>query len=465
MIAAHAEAPRVSVLVPARGATTGATTGANGTSPRSAMALGARLMVLGPLVAIAGGRWGSYVGVAGLQVFLADALVVAGLALLLLDLARHGSVAGIPRSPLVVRVASALVVIALLVGLTRAEGSPLTVARDALPFVYLALAPVFLRAAWVVGADRLVRWLTWAAGFHTLWFSAVVFGALKPIAVPLAGIPVFTTRGDFDGLVCGIAIATMVAQPRIPAVMRIGVSALSAAAVLAHGSRAGLVAAVLVVAVTVLASRPFRDERRGPVRLAAIFLALPVMGAGLVVAAGASVGWARGLERLLAGPAVEGTSNTTSARVDAWEAILRHVGADPWSRWLGDGFGSDFVAASGALRHLSGDASVRQAHSFVVGWIALLGLAGAALAFAALAALLIRSLSRLRTGRAARLGGAIQAGTLFAAAVGVILESPFGYMTAVLAVALAFVGAGRPAAPPGDATAAHTPRSAVAHDA
>ena len=48
----------------------------------------------------------------------------------------------------------------------------------------------------------------------------------------------------------------------------------SAAAVMAHGSRAGLVAAVLVVAVTVVGVRPFRDERLGPVRLAAVFLAV-----------------------------------------------------------------------------------------------------------------------------------------------------------------------------------------------
>ncbi|BDZ62049.1 O-antigen ligase family protein [Demequina sediminis] len=406
-------------------------------APRTALHAGAALIIAGPLVAVAGGRWGSYIGIPGTPVFLADLLVIAGLALFALDSARHGSVPGVARSPRVLRTAATLWVGALALGVMRGTGDLLAV-RDALPFAYLALTPVLVRAVRIVGRGRVLRWVTAAAAVHSVWFGAAVFGVLPEISMPLAGIPVFTTRGDFDGLVCGIAIATMLAARRVPLAVRLGIIVLSAAAVMAHGSRAGLVAALLVVAVTVVGARPFRDERLGPVRLAAVFLALPMLLAAFVVAARSSAGWARGFERLVAGPAVEGSSNTTSARVDAWESIVAHVASDPWSRWLGEGFGSSFVADSGALVHLSGDAAVRQAHSFVIGWFAMLGIVGATLALSAVAAVLIASLRRVRTARAARIGAAIQVGLLFAALVGVILESPFGYMTYALAVALTF---------------------------
>ena len=406
-------------------------------APRTALHAGAVMIVAGPLVAVAGGRWGSYLGIPGTPLFLADLLVLAGLALFTLDAARHGPASHIARTPWVLRVAATLWVGALALGVMRGTGDLLAV-RDALPFVYLALTPLILRAVRIVGRGRALRWVTAAAAIHSVWFGAAVFGVLPEVSMPLAGIPIFTTRGDFDGLVCGIAIATMLAARRVPLAVRVGVVALSAAAVMAHGSRAGLVAAVLVVAVTVVGARPFRDERLGPVRLAAVFLALPVLVAAFVVAARSQVGWARGFERLVAGPAVEGSSNTTSARVDAWESIVAHVARDPWSRWLGEGFGSSFVADSGALVHLSGDAAVRQAHSFVIGWFAMLGIVGAALALGAVVVVLIASLRRVRSTRAARIGAAIQVGLLFAALVGVILESPFGYMTYALAVALTF---------------------------
>ncbi|WP_296667355.1 O-antigen ligase family protein [Demequina sp.] len=405
-----------------------------------ALRVGAALMVAGPLVAVAGGRWGTYIGVPGAPVFLTDALVVVGLLIIGLDRARNSAELRLPRTPVPVAAGAVLMAVVGVLGLVRGGAPDLFAIRDALPFVYLALTPVFVLAVRVVGVARVLRGLMVASVIHTFWYAAVEFGVVREFALPIVGVPVFTSRGDFDGLVGGIAIATVTVLSRAPIPWRLLVVAAAVSAQLVQGSRAGLVAMLIVAGAVAIASRPFRDERLGPVRLAAVFAALPVLAAGIIVAAQSS-GWARALERLFAGSIESGSSNTTSARIDAWDRIITYVGHDAPARWFGKGFGSSFIVDSGAVEYLSGSSSVRQAHSFLVGWYALVGGIGLTLALIAFALFLLPPVRRMRRDPGARFGAAIQMGVLFAAAVGVIMESPFGYLLFVLAVGLSYAEA------------------------
>lgn len=411
-----------------------------------ALRLGARLLIAAPLVAIAGGRWGTYIGLEPL--FLTDLLVALGLALLAFDRAANGAEVRLPRAPGVVRAASVIMAAVALMGLVRGGIPDLFAVRDALPFIYLAMAPAFVLAVRVIGLSKVLRAVLWTSVFHTLWYAAAVFGVLPEITLPLVGIPAFTARGDFDGFVCGVAIAAVMVVSRAPLPWRLLIVALAVGGQLAQGSRAGLVSMLIVVGAVALATRPFRDERLGPLRLAAVFVALPAAAGALMVATQSS-GWWRGLERLIAGTVDTEASNTTSARIDAWNQIGDYVARSTQSEAFGLGFGSNFVQASGAVAHLSGSTSVRQAHSFIVGWYALVGAVGLTAVLIAFAMLVGHAVRRMRRDPGARFGAAMQLGLLFAAAVGVILESPFGYLSYLLAVGLA--SGTRPVAPVPDA--------------
>lgn len=152
--------------------------------------------------------------------------------------------------------------------------------------------------------------------------------------------------------------------------------------------------------------------------------------------------WMRALTRIFSSGSSEQASaqNTWQARISAWDLLIQFTLSSPERAVWGSGAGSHPILASGALPYLSGNEAVRAAHNFVVTWFALFGLIGVIVTVAVLLYWFLRGLSNARALRGdAGVGIALACGVAVAGTAGVILESPFGYMTFVFGLTLSMV--------------------------
>lgn len=397
-----------------------------------------KIIVLGCLVGVAFGRWGSYLGVPGTPLYAADLLIMSGFALLVLSYLAGTSTMRI-RTPPLLTLSALLMLMVLAVGILGAPEFSIYTFRDAAPFVYLSLLPGFYHAVRILGRGSTFRWIRNAAIVHLIWYLPAAMGVLPEIAVPFAGVPAFSTRGDFDLLVSGIALAALHIDERLHFTVRVPLMGLAMLSILLGGSRAGLFAALAVYLVTLLTRKSGLGTRRRMHRLGLLLVAsAPAMVAGVFLLSNPPR-WAAGFIRLVPNQSAQYQSgqNTWQARLDAWALVIHYV-LDSWKTlWFGYGFGSNPVAASGALRYLSGDPTVRAAHNVAVTWVALTGVVGLSLVIGALI-LIFAQVVKLRREPAEKLkplGLGLAFGILVSASAGVILESPFGYLAFVLALA------------------------------
>lgn len=398
------------------------------------------LVVLGLLVPIAGGRWGSYLSVPATPLFLADILFLSGVALHILRWVEgRSSYAPVPRALVTGSVVLALT--ATLATVLSISSPSILIARDAAPFVYLAAAPVVFRAITDLTPEKAVGFLRIACGVHAVWFALATFRLLPPAPLPfLSDLPLFTTRGDFDLIICGLTALVFATSRTSGTGTRILFVLLSVTSLFAGGSRAGLAAGLVVLVIGVIFWRP-RGAPISPLAVAtgAFFVAAALPA--LVLVSERPPEWMRGLSRILdVGSAEQATAeNTWLARTYAWETITNFVLSEPARTWWGTGFGSQPVLESGAVAFLSGDPAVRAAHNFLVTWLAFLGVAGLICIVFALAVWLLAAAKHAYLARGdSGIGFALALGLLLAGLGGVILESPFGYMSFVFAIALAY---------------------------
>ena len=417
---------------------------------------GAHLIVLGPLVSIAFGRWGSYLKIPGLPLFFADLAVMIGIVLLLLGADERLSGVRRPHqrsqfrdsySPAsMVALGSIMSICCVILGLTFGAGLQLFTIRDAMPFVYFALVPAFVYALQIIGSARLIEWLSNALIIHTIWVFPVMIGVLNPVQIPIiGGTAAFTTRGDYDIFLCGLAIAVVICDRRIGAFFTCAIVLANVIPMVLSGSRSGAIAGLIVVLVISVLRRPFSKPVIGPVRLAATSAAAAIALPFVVIYAQKPPTWAVGIQKLLprGSDTYESGQNTWNARVYAWGRLVNYTTDEPTRKYFGSGFGANPVRESGALQFLSGDPQVRAGHNVFVTWFSFLGVVGLIVAILALTCFAAASFAAgkpivLMT----TLGRAMMAGILLTAIVGVILESPFGYMTFTLASAMAIARPG-----------------------
>lgn len=393
------------------------------------------LIVIGALFPVAGGRWGSYVGISSLSLYASDLLILLGVAGVVLSRLRHGS--SIPMRKRWVTVLSTVV---LAVGLIGSSGFNVNVARDAAPFLYFLLTPFFVIAVENFGRDRIMNWFGWASLLHLAWYLPASLGLLTPVSIPaIAGIPLFTRRGDFDTIIVAVTCIWIFWKAGVPFFLRLLVAVTAIAVVLLQGSRAGLLSAALIVAAYLIFARPWSRPRVGPYVVIAGSLSVGAIAASLLLVRELP-SWALGIDRLLGesdSAAARGAQNTANARFAAWDLIWQHANNDAGSLLFGYGFGSNFIIESGAVAHLSGHESVRQAHNFFYTWLGLVGMVGAVLAMTMIALMLVDA-ARSSMGDPVRsLAFAVTSAVVLASFVGVILESPFGYQTFLLGFAIA----------------------------
>lgn len=411
--------------------------------PRTEL-LAARLALIGLLVPVAGGRWGSYLSVPGTPVYVADVLCGLGIAGLVLARVRvsPGPYPFVRRRtpPVIIGGSVALMAIILFQVLINTSQSSTLVTRDAVPIIYLSLLPFFWRAAQLLGEPTVRRLVEIACLAHTAWFGLAVFRVLPPIALPsIADVAIFTTRGDFDLLIAALSVVVFASSRRSSPGLKFILVGIALASFFAGGSRAGLFAGALLILIGLAYNRPSGTGIDGKWVAAGAFAF-----AGLAPVASLLLDnpptWMRALTRLLDfGSAEQATAaNTWNARLMAWDRVWRYTAETPERLWIGSGLGQQPVLESGAVVFLSGDPAVRAAHNFLITWVAFFGISGIAIIGATLVAWTLWSIARARRARSfSALGAGLASSVIVAGLGGVLLESPFGYMSLILGLSIA----------------------------
>lgn len=382
---------------------------------------------------LATSKWGSYLPT-GSPPFVAD----LGFAVLLgdrvLGAAAHRGFR-VPKDSWLCLVAAAL--FALSAGWFVLGPWSVTSVRDAAPYLYVVL--VFLVCPpTAAGAARLDRVITAALVFHAAWCTGSLLVPGLVDAMPKLGgaLPLFITRGDFDGMVsgllAGIALYRVLAGRGVA--LNLALFGWSVGLTLALGSRGGLLSLVGAIAVGGLLGRRRRDG--GPkARRWAVALLLLVVPAALPLAA-----QGQAFERLSASVTnlwrptsdVAGAEGTANARYETWGVLTDWISQDPVRDAVGVGFGPNFLVDSRADVTLFGGGidAVRSPHNYLIGTWARLGLLGLATAVGLtlagwrLAWLVARGTGDL--GDVDLLAVLLAVTMPLVAFVGVVLESPFG---------------------------------------
>jgi O-antigen ligase len=385
-------------------------------------------------------RWGSYIGYPPL--FLTDLLIAGAV---WTAIVRSLGTDPLTRGPRFPAAYFALLLWVLIQGVASLDGrAPLVDwARDLAPYAYAGLA--ILSASSLTRASEATRERTWwwvkaALAFHAVWMlpqAPGVDGALTQTGygdLPFVGVPVGVVRPDVDGMILAITAALLLrgflrGRASWPLLRLLGFAACSAGALIMY-SRAALIAYVVVIAVTLYLN--VRVSRR-VVRTGAVAVAvLLVLGAAVVLpstTAGQRILSTVGSEEATtpSGSAL----GTQQARVDAWRGVWAWSGESTERRWLGGGFGNDFVTQAGVASILEGTQyeNVRSPHNFLVGTVARLGLIGAGLfVLVWLSALMVIRRQQVAIGAdpLATTAALLVVTLPVIAMIGVVLEGPYG---------------------------------------
>lgn len=384
------------------------------------------------LLPIATGRWGSYIGLVGGNVYICDVLLAVGIFGLARKIMHHPN--SIPRRTLL---GASILGIYILAELLAGDGRLALRLRDLAPFLYLTAIPVFTQAVSSSSKAKVIRSLWLALWIHAGWAVPASFGLLDPAALPASifGVSAFLLRKDYDGpvLIAGalFALAARNSQTRVRGALPLAIVSLAPIPVL--GSRATVLGAISVFAyLTLLQFRFLIRLLVAPVTVITLSLLL----SGLLLAAIVvpySVTSNLLAQRLGMGgdsSAAIGAEGTTFGRRMAWKLVWESAVQDRDHLLFGWGPGAEILRDSGALKYLSGDPTVRAPHNGFLHLFARYGISGCLIWLGCLLLLLPAPHPRPpppEMKMALRLlGGSMAAGLIAAATVGVILESPFG---------------------------------------
>lgn len=392
---------------------------------------------------LAGTRWGSYIGMNGL--YLTDVLVAGAVIHHVLNLSgqkRIDPTGYMPRTtpgPLYVLFFT-YVAVRLAASFDQFGSAWL---RDAVPFVYIGLG--LLSASAIARSSERTRVLTmrvlWIALlFHLAWTTAVLtLGVINPASMPRfpgAEVTIGTIRPDIDCAVLGITAALLIRKiiRREHTLVSAGLLVLSLLAISGNGTRGGFAAVGVAIALAFILIF-FAASARSFKRPAVVFCVVAT-----IIGASAYLPTTEAGQRLIAtiNPsaatdhrAAAQAQGTARARDLSWDMVTDWTNETPTRRIFGAGAGPDFISESGARNILQGTqyTGVRSPHNWFIGLYARMGLVGLILAVLVLIAT-VRSIwvHRARIGREELLftSAITFAAILPIAAVGVVLESPFG---------------------------------------
>lgn len=393
-----------------------------GPGPIPALATWAgRLLLTALFLDLAGTKWASYLPTPIAGLYLPDGILACSALLAFLAWVSGYPVRRFSSAVLASACASAYVMLRIADTLGRGPDPNALWIRDMAPFLYLTLLPPLVVAAQTIPFSALLRTVRLATACMGLVVASGFVGLLAPIDIGTE-LPLFSLRPDVDSTVLGIGVLAFggwgpAGQPRR------WVQAVLVLLVATNYSRAGLVAALLCVAVAVA------RERRT--------LSFPWM-VGTALVAWGFIGmvvllWPTGAAVPIAAPEALSrlaTSNleggTTGARLAAWETLMNYT-LDNGDLLSGAGPSAEPLITSGAVAHLSGAEDVRAPHNWLIGAVAYHGFVGLLSWLLAFARVLLPR--NLRGGRLLPAAGITA--YITASLFGVVVESPFGSLPMV----------------------------------
>ena len=391
---------------------------------------------------LAATRWGSYLAIPGVHIYVSEWFIIAAVAVLLATGAVVAAVRRVvtSRQPLVwgmVALATWSVIRLMASGVPTMTGL-----RDFAPYGY-SICGLIVFALPLRETSRWRAAVVIALVFHAAWMTFSWRAPLTAAEFPALGQTQWLAiRYDVDSAVAGVAagLAILYLPGRLSqwprALALLAFAAWNAVLAVYSTSRSGLLACVTVMGFSAaargLAAVRLTQQRQRPLFAAA--------GAVVVVAGIAAALASPGGQRLIeTGTAGTGSHGTTHAREVVYDKVTHYITAKPARIAVGVGFGPDFLSTSHAAFYLEGTEyhGVRSPHDYELGtwartgvvgllitlWLAVFGIAAA-----------WRQLRRSRGSLWMDMSALIAIAMPLVGAFGVVLESPFGaipYFTAL----------------------------------
>lgn len=398
-------------------------------SRRTCQAIAGTMAVI---LLLAGGRWVSHVAIG--PVYITDVLLAAAVLHMVCSrlLAKHHSSSNHGPGVLV-----GLVVLAALVRVFTSEGEALLIARDAAPFVYVAVAYLSARGYLLASEPdrrRTARLVHGALVIHLCWVACVVLvpGLSSALRLFWSG-PTPEVRSDLDTALLGVLAGVSILRFRRKEGARMSalLGGASVALALTMHSRAGLLACCVCVVAALVG---------GAGRSAGASVRTVTLGMSTVVLLIVLLPSSPAAQRLIAtvdraGASQELTASaggTTNARKVAWEKVIGFTLDDPARLMIGVGFGPDFLRDADADVALGSKTyqGVRSPHNYFLTVFARLGLLGLAVIAALVAVVLAAAMRELRArhrpDELTSMCVFVVMSLFVIAMLGVVLESPFG---------------------------------------
>jgi hypothetical protein len=387
-------------------------------------------------------RWGSYLAIPGVHVYISEWFIIAAVAVLIATGAVPMAVRRVvtSRQPLVWGMVALVTwsVIRLVV-----SGVPtMTGLRDFAPYGY-AICGLMVFALPLRETSRWRAVVVTVIVFHAAWMTFAWRWPMTAAGLPALGQTQWLAiRYDVDSAVAGVAAGLAILYlpgrlsqwPRTLALLAF--AAWNAVLAVYSTSRSGLLACVTVMGFAAAARGLAAVRATASHRRPLLAGAAAVLVVGALAAALASPGGQRLIE---SGTAGTGSHGTTHAREVVYTKVTHYITATPDRIAVGVGFGPDFLSTSHAAFFLEGTEyhGVRSPHDYELGtwartgvvgllitlWLAVFGVAGA-----------WRQLRRPRGAVWRDMAALLAIAMPLVAAFGVVLESPFGaipYFTAL----------------------------------
>jgi hypothetical protein len=396
--------------------------------------IGTKLILCSFFISIAAGKWGSYIGIPSMNIFLPDVLLIIGCILAALNQKK------IQAQFTIYGIAS--ISFFCFQFLRNSEYSVIIRIRDLIPFIYLLLVPFVFKS--FAGLDKaiFVKTLRYASLFHLFWQVPIMIGVLSPIEVGgIFGYPIFSPRWDHDGIALILGVIAWRRYLSLNLNENNLISVLMGTVLIVQYSRAALIA--FLFTLTLFYFRHLKDKEFGNFTksyklafvsaylIVTILIALPLIKNYVPSDSVISrIGLITNSEN--SQKAQQAATGTANARLYAQTTLFNWV-KDRQQLFLGVGPGVEMVRDSGAVLFLSGSLDVRSPHSWFYGLVCSFGYLGAFVWGYLIFAPLIKSRAIFHPLDFPLIGiYPILISSLF----GVIIEAPFGILPLVILISI-----------------------------
>ena len=399
-----------------------------------AQSISTRLVLGSFFISISAGKWGSYIGIPSMSIFLPDVMLITGCTLAAIN---H-------KKSLTKMTAYGFISISFICFqfLRNPEYSAMVRVRDLIPFIYLIFVPLLLSIFENLDKAIFIKTLRYASLFHLCWQIPIMIGILDPLEIGgVFGYPIFSPRWDHDGIALILGVIAWRRFYSYNLKENNLISGLMAIVLIVQYSRATLIA--FLFTVILFYYRHLKNRKKEEIirsynlmflstyLIAIALIAFPlfkgyVPSDSVIVRLGLITSAENSQEAQLA------ATGTANARLDAQSALFNWV-KNREQLLLGVGPGVEMVRDSGAMLFLSGSPDVRSPHSWFYGLICRFGYLGAFIWVFLILAPLIKSRAIVHPLDFPLIG---IYPILIVSLFGVIIESPFGSLPLAILISL-----------------------------